>query len=165
MELYDKYYSQIFGYVLRRTANIVIAQDVTSQTFIKALDNLGHFQWRGVPFSSWLFKIASNEIANNYNKQKRRQRLITNSYRDMAGANPSRETELAQAEETLIQHEEFVTIHQSIAKLPLKYQEVISLRYFEHKQIKEIGETLGKSEGTVKSLLHRALKKLRVLME
>ncbi len=68
-------------------------------------------------------------------------------------------------EEELHKHEEFLSVHENISKLSFKYQEVVTLRYFEHKHLKEIGVILGKSEGTVKSLLHRALKKLRKLME
>jgi RNA polymerase sigma factor (sigma-70 family) len=77
----------------------------------------------------------------------------------------SPEDELARAEEELRQHEEFLCLHENISRLSFRYQEVITLRYFEHKHLKEIGEILGKSEGTVKSLLHRGLKKLRQLME
>jgi RNA polymerase sigma-70 factor (ECF subfamily) len=58
-ELYDQYYSRIFGYVLKRTANIEVAEDVTSEVFFKALKNLRQFRWRGVPFSSWLYRIAN----------------------------------------------------------------------------------------------------------
>lgn len=69
-ELYDQYYSQIFGYILRRTASIGIAQDVTSEVFFKVLKNLGQFRWRGTPFSSWLYRIAAHEIANYFRKSK-----------------------------------------------------------------------------------------------
>ncbi len=65
----------------------------------------------------------------------------------------------------LQRHGEFLRLHQSICRLSLKYQEVITLRFFENKGVKEIGEILGKREGTVKSLLHRGLEKLRKLME
>ena len=67
-ELYDRYYAQIFGYVLKRTASIEVAQDVTSEVFFKALKNLRQFRWRGVPFSSWLYRIATNENANHFRK-------------------------------------------------------------------------------------------------
>jgi len=80
-------------------------------------------------------------------------------------SNVSAETKLIEAEAELKRHEEFLTLHQSISKLSVKYQEVITLRFFEDKQVKQIGEILGKREGTVKSLLHRGLEKLRELME
>jgi RNA polymerase sigma-70 factor (ECF subfamily) len=164
-ELYDQYYSQIFGYVLKRTANIEAAEDVTSEAFFKALKNLGQFRWRGVPFSSWLYRIATNEIANYFRKSKPWQSSLEEVSTSRNFSDPSAETEFLQAETELRRHEEFLALHEGISKLKLKYQEVIVLRFFEDKQLKEIGEILGKREGTVKSLLHRGLEKLRKLTE
>jgi RNA polymerase sigma-70 factor (ECF subfamily) len=163
--LYDKYYSQIFGYVLRRTANICIAQDLTSEIFLKALKNIKQFQWRGIPFSAWLYRIASHEIATAFRKNKRRQ-LLTQEIMNQADTyGISVEAEIALAEEELQKHEDFLAIHNSISKLPVKYQEVIVLRFFEKKQLEEIGDILGKREGTVKSLLHRGMEKLKKIVE
>ena len=164
-KLYDRYYSQIFGYVLRRTASIEIAQDVTSEVFLKTLKNLGRFRWRGTPLSSWLYRIAAHEIANYFRKSKHRQLCLEEISDSISISNVSAETELIEAEAELKRHEEFLTLHQSISKLSVKYQEVITLRFFENKKVKEIGEILDKREGTVKSLLHRGLEKLRKLME
>ena len=97
-ELYDRYYSQIFGYVLRRTANIEIAQDVTSEVFFKALKNLGQFRWRHVPFSSWLYRIATHEIANYFRKSKHRQLCLEEVSNSISISNPPAETELIDAE-------------------------------------------------------------------
>lgn len=163
--LYDKYYSQIFGYVLRRTASIDSAQDVTSEVFFKALKNIGQFHWRGVSFSSWLYRIAVNEIANSFRGNRRRQVLVEEASNSASFSNPSPEVEITRAEEELQKHGEFLALHENIAKLSLKYQEVITLRFFEKKQLKEIGVILQKSEGTIKSLLHRGLERLRKLME
>jgi RNA polymerase sigma-70 factor (ECF subfamily) len=164
-ELYDKYYSQIFGYVLRRTANIDVAQDVTSEVFLKALKKIGQFHWRGVPFSAWLYRIAANEIANSFRGKGRREALVEEVTNSTSLSAVSVEVEITRAEEELQKHEEFLALHENIAKLPLKYQEVITLRFFEKKQLKEIGTILGKREGTVKSLLHRGIERLRVLTE
>ncbi|MBA7505641.1 ECF RNA polymerase sigma factor SigW [subsurface metagenome] len=164
-ELYEQYYSKIFGHVLRRTASIEIAQDVTSEVFFKALKNLGQFRWRGAPFASWLYRIATHEIANYFRKNKHRQSCLEEVSNLISISNPSAEAELLEAEAELKRHEEFLALHENISKLSVKYQEVITLRFFESKQVKEIGEILGKREGTIKSLLHRGLEKLRKLME
>ena len=164
-ELYDLYYSKIFGYILRRTASVDIAQDVTSEVFFKALKNLKQFRWHGVPFSSWLYRIATHEIANYFRKSKHGLLGLKEVSSSISLSNASAETELLEAEAELKRHEEFLALHENISKLSIKYQEVITLRFFENKQIKEIGEILGKREGTVKSLLHRSLEKLRKLME
>ena len=164
-ELYDRYYSQIFGFVLRRTASIEAAQDVTSEVFFKALKNLRRFRWRDVPFSSWLYRIASHEIANYFRKNKHGQFRLEEVSDSINLSNSSPETELVEAEAELKRHEEFLALHENISKLPVKYQEVITLRFFENKQLKEISEILAKREGTIKSLLHRGLEQLRKLME
>ena len=78
---------------------------------------------------------------------------------------PSSEEELLEAEAELKRYEQYLALHDNIYRLDIKYQEVITLRFFENKQINEISEILGKREGTIKSLLHRGLKKLRELMK
>ena len=164
-KLYDQYYSQIFNYVLRRVANIEIAQDITSEAFFKALKNLRQFHWRNVPFSSWLYRIATNQITDYFRGGKQEMFSLEEISEPISNSSLSVETEVIEAEEELEKHEDFLILHQSISRLPLKYQEVITLKFFENKQIKEIGEILGKREGTIKSLLHRGLKKLKKLME
>jgi RNA polymerase sigma-70 factor (ECF subfamily) len=156
-ELYDCYFSRIYGYILRRTANVQIAEDITSEVFLKVLKNLGKFRWRDVPFSSWLYRIASNEIANYFKKSG-------NGHVSLETVSPSLDDiELQNADAELKKYDEYIVLHENISKLSIKYQEVIVLRFFEDKQVKEIGEILGKSEGTVKSLLHRGLEKLAKL--
>jgi len=163
-ELYDEYYARIFNYALRRTASIEIAQDVTSEVFFKALKNLKRFRWCGIPFSAWLYRIATNEIANYFRNYRHRQYNLEGVSNSSNVSNPSAETEILEAEVELQRHEEFLMLHENISKLPVKYQEVITLRFFQNKQVKEVSEILGKREGTVKSLLHRGLEKLRRLM-
>jgi len=164
-DLYDLYYSQIFGYVLRRTANVSTAQDITSDVFLKALNNLHRFQWRGIPFSAWLYRIAAHEISGHYRRNNHRQLNYEEIHNTIGFSKPSAEDELIEAEAELKRHQDFLALHGNIARLPVKYQEVITLRFFERKQIKEIAQILGKREGTVKSLIHRGLGKLRKLME
>jgi RNA polymerase sigma-70 factor (ECF subfamily) len=163
-KLYDQYYPRIFGYVLRRSANLEAAQDITSETFLKALGKLWQFQWRNVSFSSWLYKIATNEINQyfrkaEYKKSVSLEELQERGFELLSPHDP--ESELIEAQEKLKQHQDFLEIQGRITRLPAKYQEVIALRFFEKKQINEIAEVLGKREGTIKSLLHRAVEKLR----
>jgi RNA polymerase sigma-70 factor (ECF subfamily) len=163
-ELYDRYYPRIFGYCLRRTANLETAQDITSETFLKALKKLWQFRWRNVSFSSWLYKIATNEI-NQYFRKAEYKKSVSLEELQEQGFEPASphdpESEMIEAQEELRQYQDFLEIRVKIVQLPAKYQEVIALRFFEKKQIKEIAEILGKKEGTVKSLLFRAVEKLR----
>jgi len=163
-KLYNQYYPKIFGYALRRTANLEAAQDITSETFFKALRKLWQFHWRNVSFSAWLFKIATNETNQYFRKAGHKkslslEELQEQGFEPVSAHNP--ESELIEAQEELRQYQDFLEIQGRIVRLPNKYQEVITLRFFEKKQINEIAEILGKKEGTIKSLLHRAVEKLR----
>jgi len=164
-ELFDRYYNDIYKYILHRTANIELAQDLTSDTFIKVMKKLWTFRWRKVPFSAWLFKIASNEVNGYYRKYKSYKKvslenLNDNINIDTVSENFQIQKELKEAEAKLEENIMFLELHKAIASLKNKYQEVITLRFFENKKIKEIAEISGKSEGTVKSLVHRAVKQL-----
>jgi len=163
--IYDLYYSNIFGYVLRRTANIQVAEDITSQVFFKALQNIAKFNWRGIHFSAWLYRIATNEIASFFRHGKKGQVRWEDIAESDVDTISSSEEELLEAETELKRHEQYMALHDNIHRLDIKYQEVITLRFFENKQINEISEILGKKEGTIKSLLHRGLKKLGKLMK
>src|SRR5262245_19396033 len=80
-ELYDCHYPKIFEYALKRTANLQAAQDITSETFFKALRKLWQFRWRNVPFSSWLYRIANNE-ANQYFRKRKNHPVSLDELRD-----------------------------------------------------------------------------------
>jgi len=165
-EIYVQYYARIFGYALRRTARLDIAQDIASETFFKALKKLWQLRWRNTSFSAWLYRIATNEINLYFRKGKYESASLSElqelGFDPVSLHNP--ETEMIDAQEKLKQHQDFVVCQQKIAQLDTKYQEVITLRFFERKQIREISEILGKSEGTIRSLLHRGLEKLRASM-
>jgi len=162
--LFDQYYNKIFGYVLRRTLNYDLAGDVVAETFLKAFLKINSFKWQGISISSWLFRIATNEMNYYYRKQKYSPRsldfLLDNDEFDIR--NPeSLEEERARIEEEIKDHNNFIEVQKKLEKLPIKYQEVIALKYFEEKSIKEISEIVNKKEGTVKSLISRGLQKLR----
>ncbi len=165
--LYDTYYHPIFNYILRRTAKIDIAQDLTSEVFLKVCKNLWKYRWMNISLSAWLYRIASNEIVNYFRQTKI---ILTSLDTEMEkgkepinGTNP--EEEFLMAEEELKRKEEHLKIQKIVLQLPLKYQEVLVLRYFEKKKISEICEILGKKEGTVNSLLSRGLDKLKLLLQ
>ena len=164
--IYDENYKAIFSYVFRRLGNYEIARDVTAETFLKALQKVGSFEWRNIPISAWLFRIATNEI----NLYFRRSRHRT-TYLDDADLHLQLlyevgiETEKAALEKALQENEEFLLVQKRLLELHAKYQEVIALRFFEGKSIREISMILRKKEGTIKSLLSRGLGKLRLKIE
>jgi RNA polymerase sigma-70 factor, ECF subfamily len=161
--LYDKFYKQIFNYILRRTSDIDAAKDITSQTFLKALKGLGKFRWQNVPFSAWLYRIAINEINSFYRGKKMVKINLDNIPEIASSETASQGVEEKEAEKEI--KKDFKILHESIKKIAPIYQTVITLRYFEKKNICEICQVLGKAEGTVKSQIHRAVKELREIMK
>jgi RNA polymerase sigma-70 factor, ECF subfamily len=161
--IYEEYYGGIYRYVLKRTGNVKIAEDITSETFFKALKHIGKFKWRNVPFSSWLYRIATNEVNSFFRQGKYKTVSLDELDIDsLAPVSPADiEAEIEEADNRLQQHADYLQALEQVKKLPIKYQTVIALRFFENKKINEICDILGKKEGTVKSLLSRGLDILR----
>jgi len=160
--IYVKYYKAVFGYTFRRLGDYDLARDITAETFLKAFNKISFFEWRNIPLSSWIFRIATNEINQYFRKAKYRPALLDDVQYLLQLPNvPGIETERSALEKQAKENKEFTEIQKELARLDTKYQEVIALRYFEEKSIKEISEILGKKEGTVKSLISRGLDKLK----
>jgi RNA polymerase sigma-70 factor (ECF subfamily) len=166
--LFDHFYPRIFGYVYRRVNDFDDSKDIAAETFLKAFLNIRKFKWTGISISSWIYRIAVNEINLHYRKRLKfvdsLDRLI-----DDFSFEPGDETNFLEDRERLEKeskkYSEFQFISRLLTMLSPDYQAVISLRYFEKKSIKEICEILGKKEGTVKSLISRGIGKLRSLYE
>jgi len=162
--IFEEYYDPIFGYILKRVGNVHVAQDIVSETFFRALDRLWQFRWRDVSISSWLYRIATNEINQHFRKERKRayslEAMLEQSGIELADEKDIIE-EILEQERELEQAEAWRAARKLIHDLPEKYQEVLSLRFFEDKKVREIAEILGKREGTVKSLLSRGTALLR----
>ncbi len=167
-EIFEEYYEPIFGYVLKRTGNVHVSQDIVSETFFKALDRLWQFRWRNISISSWLYRIATNELSQYFRKNKKIrysiESLLEKGSMDFQGE-INLEEEIMDQEKELEMAQEWKIAKGIIDSLPEKYQDVLFLRYFEDKKISEIAEILHKKEGTIKSLLSRGLKMVRVRMQ
>ena len=161
-ELFKLYYQPIFGYIIRRTGNFDDAADIAADTFLKAFRNIHNFRYSGISVKVWLYRIATNEI-NLYFRFKQRhnsifERIITE---DKDIFNNYLADDRKEIEAEFQKHEQFLSVLKELKTLPVKYQEVIALKYFEGKDNKEIVEILNINEGTLKSLLSRGLEKLR----
>ncbi|MBT9176888.1 MAG: ECF RNA polymerase sigma factor SigW [Firmicutes bacterium] len=161
--LYEQNYDAIFNYVLRRMGHVETTQDIVSETFFIALRNLGKFKWQGVPFSAWLYRIAINEMAGHF--RCARGRTVSLETMQEEGFEPPSDSDVEREalawQEEIDRHLEYHAVKQAVDALPEHYQEVVSLRFYAGKQIPSIAVVLGKPQGTVKSLLHRGLEKLR----
>jgi RNA polymerase sigma-70 factor (ECF subfamily) len=160
-ELYDMYYDRIFGYALRRSANIEYAKDITSEVFLKALKNIVKFQWQGVPFSHWLYRITNRAISDYHNSRKREVNYETASNVE----NPPFQHKTTDSKDIMKTYDDYLDLHRYISRLSSKHQEVITLRYFEDLSMADMAAILQKPEGTIKSMLHRGIDNLRKMME
>jgi RNA polymerase sigma-70 factor, ECF subfamily len=161
-ELFKLYYRPIFGYILRRTGNFENTADIAAETFLKAFQHIHNFKYTGISVKVWLYRIATNEV-NLYfrHKQKHNSIFDTLNIEDRNIFNNYMEEDRNDIETELQKHNQFVAILMELKTMPVKYQDVIALRYFEGKTNKEITEILNINEGTLKSLLSRGLEKLR----
>lgn len=166
--LFDAYYQAILRYCVRRVGDVDVAEDITAETFIKAYRNIGSFKWRGTSISAWFYKIATNEIRMYFRKKIYLPRSLDDLYEE-GGFEPLSDIDIQQeaieAQTALERQRAFVQAQQLLRSLPIKYQEVITLRLIEKKSVAEVAVILDKKEGTVKSLLSRGLKKLRMAIE
>jgi len=156
--VYEGHFDAIFRYVLHRVANVAEAEDLTSQTFFKALSAIDRFRWEDGKVSSWLYRIATNEVASHLRK----------SLRHRASAVPpinGVRQELQGAELALARNELFVNVNQALRTLRPDEQALIVLRYFEQRPFGEIAEILGKRPGTLTMRTRRVLGKLRGELE
>ena len=155
--LYDKYYSEILGYIHHCTLDGTVAEDLTSSVFLAVFRHLGRYKWRQVPFRAWLYRIATNEVRMHWRRKKRIKTIGLQPNHDEYTDGPSATGSLEAAEE-------YRLLHKALLELTLKYRTVIILRYFEGKAIAEICEIIGKKEGTVKAQLHRGLARLQDIL-
>jgi RNA polymerase sigma-70 factor, ECF subfamily len=161
-ELFKQYYKPIFGYIFRRTGNFDETADIASETFLKAFKKIKNFSYRGISVKVWLYRIATNELNLYYRNVKKNRSLFEKIHIDDQNSfNSFLHSDREELEHELQKHEQFLFVMNALKKLPLKYQTVLSLRYFEGKDNQEIIEILGIKEGTLKSLLSRGLNKLR----
>ncbi|HNZ29354.1 MAG TPA: sigma-70 family RNA polymerase sigma factor [Candidatus Goldiibacteriota bacterium] len=164
-ELFDYYFDKIFHYILYRTGNAETARDIAAEVFFKAQKNIKNFRFMGYPFSAWLYRMAGNEIIS-YFRHKKFEPLSLEAYlEDNKIEGPASRQDLSEeiikAQELADSNGAYCAVKQALFKLDPLYQEVIVLKFLQEKSIKEICEILGKKEGTVKSLISRALEMIR----
>jgi RNA polymerase sigma-70 factor (ECF subfamily) len=149
-ELYENNFERVYAYVVRRVGNRAETEDLTSEVFHHALANLKRFEWRGIPFAAWLFRIAANLISDRWQRAGREQ-----------GEKTSSEVESLPATADIEEIERRATLFRLVDTLPVEQRRVVVLRFVEQKSIKEVAGEIRKTEGAVKQLQFRALSTLR----
>ena len=154
-ELYECHFDRVYAYVVRRVGDRAETEDLTSEVFHHALANLRRFEWRGIPFAAWLFRIAANLISDRWQRRGREQ--TADEAQEIESA-PARGAELEDVERK-------ATLFRLVDTLPAEQRKVVVLRFVEEKSIKEVAREIRKTEGAVKQLQFRALTSLRARME
>jgi len=145
-ELYEANFERIYAFIVRRVQDRHEAEDLTAEVFHHALANLSRFEWRGVPFAVWLFRIAANAIAD---RRRKAQQTV----------DPSLAEDLDQSSWRDIERR--ATLFQLVNTLPEDQRSVLVKRFVEQKAVKEIAMEFGRSEGAIKQLQFRALETLK----
>lgn len=150
--IYNKYYESIFRYIYKRVDEQESAFDITSNVFVKALGALNKFEFRGVPFSSWLFRIAKSELYQSF-RDKKASRTV----------NIDMVTIVQIVDEFCDDHteENRQRLMKSLTLLKENELQLIEMRFFEKRSFREIGEILDLTENNAKVKTFRALIKLK----
>jgi len=154
-ELYNTYFDRIYYFILRQTGDEDTAGDLCSQTFVNALHNLSRYQFRGYPFSAWLYKIATNEI-NKYYRKKKGKKVFSIEEARIRELVERTDPPSGSWDEEIIQ--QLLTY---LKDLPTDMLQVLELRFFEDKDFREIAFILDITESGAKMRTYRALDKLR----
>lgn len=164
--LYDTYYQPVFGFLYSRTGRSEVAKDLTSETFFQALKNLHRYKPRaGASFKSWLFAIAVAQIGNYYRSRARFLEVTTDEAPEILAPDDFRpDVAYRMGEDAGELEAQISLLRRMMGKLNQRQQDILTLRFFSHMSVPDIAAALRMKQGTIKSHIHRALKKLQVLM-
>ncbi len=163
--LMERYKKPVYHMILKMVRNVDDAEDLTIEAFAKAFKNLYKFK-KDYTFSTWLFRIATNNSIDFIRKKKLETTSLNTSYQDESGANVTidvKDKNLDPQEEA-IKTQKIELIQLFVTKLPAKYQRLVRLRYFKELSYEEIAKELDAPLGTVKAQLHRARELLQDLI-
>lgn len=156
-ELYDRYVAHVYQYAYRKLGTHPDAEDVTAQTFHRALERIGTYQWQGYPFGSWLFRIAHNLIVDRHRAGAvplSLDGLSANGFDPVdARADP--------LDAGLLARESADAAWAAVATLPPIQQRAVTLRFGRGLSHIEVGRIIGRGEPATKQLIYRAIKTLR----
>ncbi|MBN1798318.1 MAG: sigma-70 family RNA polymerase sigma factor [Spirochaetales bacterium] len=156
LSYYDKFYKKIFNFILRHVFHRETAEDLTSQTFFKALRHVKKNTPDINNFNAWIYKIATNEILMHHRKKGTKNTFSIEEEQDQL------KTVLVEQKSVAPDmYVDFMAVRQELKKLKPQEALVIELYYFEQKSYAEIAEIVNIKETTLRSMIHRSLKKLK----
>ncbi len=152
--LFDRYYDPVYRYAYARLGNVADAEDAAAETFAAMVRALPRFRWRGVPFEAWLFRIAMSKVVD----VARHRTRIRTAESDVLFDAPDHEADPARVHALLEARLELIA---AVERLPRDQRDVLMLRFFLGRSIRETAHVLRRSEGAVKQLQLRGLATLR----
>lgn len=155
-ELYNLYFPRVYRYILARTGNPYDAEDLAEEVFLRMLDAIGRFEWREAPFSAWVFRIAHNAVISQRRRDGARGRSTSLSEALPVGSMGPEEM----VENRLALND----IMRAAQSLPEAQRQVISFRFAAGLSVAETARAMGKGEGNVKVIQHKAIAKLREML-
>ncbi|MBV9293607.1 MAG: sigma-70 family RNA polymerase sigma factor [Frankiales bacterium] len=158
-ELYDRYVDVVYRYIHYRVSSAALAEDLTSETFLRALRRIGSYTWQGRDFGAWLVTIARNLIAAHYKSGRYRLEVATSDLVE-AGADRSEDG----PEDEVLTGLTNAALLDAVKQLNPEQQECIALRFLQGMSVAETAEIMGKNEGAIKALQYRAVKALSRLL-
>ena len=150
--LYVRYLDRIYRYLRLRIGNDHDAEDLTETVFVRTFQAIDRYEERGWPFSAYLYQVARNVLADHYRTLKQTTSL--------EGLEPI-DSAATPVDDLVVHREQLGLVQQALATLPEDYQEVIRLRVILKLPTADVAQWLGRSEGAVRVLLYRALRRLR----
>ena len=160
ISLYEIFYDKIFNYIYRSTLNKEISEDLTGNTFMNALKCIQNKNPLITNFSGWIYKIATNELLMHYRKNKDKKTLSFD-YDNSLFYNILEDDKQINSDAFI----DYCLLKNAINKLNEVDSSIIKMHFYENMSYAEIGEILCINESTLRSRLHRALKKIRKLIE
>ncbi|MFQ6058725.1 MAG: sigma-70 family RNA polymerase sigma factor [Anaerolineae bacterium] len=156
-QIYERYYQGIYNYVYYRVGDPSLAEDLVADVFLKVMEGIESFTFRGVPFSAWLYRIANNLVIDYFRRQPRQPELALEEGQLAVEGGPVEALERSLTQEELAR---------ALRGLTEDQRQVIILKFVDGLSNTEVAQILGKTEGAIKSLQHRALASLsRILGE
>ncbi len=154
--LYERYFETIFHFIYNRTLDESLSADLCSTVFLKALQQLHKYTFKGVPFSAWLYRIAANEVAQHYRRTTKRRVIALETHHLHQLIEPG----AARDKEPIIQ-----ALIQAFEEMRPQDVELIEMRFFEERPFKEIADILGITESNAKMRTYRVLERMRKILE
>jgi len=154
--LYDMYVDRVYRHVYYRVGNVADAEDLTQEVFLRAWQAIGRYKKTSSPFLAWLMRISHNLVVDFYRSKKDKTYLDSEIVANDSCSSPERVAEA---------HFDQQQLRRAMLQLPGEQQQVIMMRFIEGFPYAEIASSLGKSEGAIRVIMHRALKKMRHMLE